>query len=330
MHAWKLKLRKALVAAGAALLATLGNTVLAADPWPVKQVTVVVPFVAGGTTDIVARLMAQKLGELWNQPVVVDNRAGAGGNIGAALVAKATPDGHTILMASGSILTVNPHIYKDMGFALKELAPVTNVASGPMVVAVNPAPGNPTTLKELITRAKARPGTLNFGSAGVGSQVHMAGENFANAAAIDIVHVPYKGEAAAYTDLMAGQVQVVVGNIGAVAPFATQGRLRALAVTSKERSAMLPDVPTASEAGMPGFENSGWFGFMVPAGTPPAVIEKIQRDTAKVLAMPDVKDKLAKAGMVPVGNTPTEFNAAINEEAKRWGDVVKNRNLKIQ
>ena len=329
MHAWTLTLRKALGVAAATVLAALPFTTHAADPWPAKQVTVVVPFVAGCTTDIVARIIGQKLGEMWGQPVVVDNRAGAGGNIGAALVAKAPADGHIILMTSGSIVTVNPHIYKDMGFQLKELAPITNVASGPMVVTV-PASQGPATLKDLIATAKAKPKSLNFGSAGVGSQVHMAGENFANAAGVDIVHVPYKGEAAAYTDLMSNQVQIVVGNIGAVAGFVTQGRLRALAVTSKERSAMLPDVPTANEAGMPGFENAGWFGFMAPAGTPPAVIEKIHRDTAKVLAMPDVKERLAKVGMVPIGNAPAEFGAAIDTELKRWGDVVRNRHLKVQ
>jgi tripartite-type tricarboxylate transporter receptor subunit TctC len=330
MHAWTRTLRKVFqVGIAGVVAATSAFTAHAAD-WPTKQVTIVVPFVAGGTTDIVARLMGQKLGEIWGQPVVVDNRAGAGGNIGSSLVAKATPDGHTLLMASGSILTVNPHIYKEMGFNLRDLAPVTNVASGPMVVAVAAGPQAPANLRDLISRAKAKPGAINFGSAGIGSQVHMAGENFANAAGIDIVHVPYKGEAAAYTDLMAGQVQVVVGNIGAVAGFVNQGRLKALAVTSKDRSAMLPDVPTANEAGMPGFENSGWFGFMAPAATPASVIEKIQRDTARVLAMPEVKEKLAGVGMVPVGNAPREFASAIDSESKRWAEVVKNRHLKVQ
>ena len=328
MDAWKLKRRTALAGTIAALLATLGSATFAQEPaYPTRQVTIVVPFVAGGTTDIVARLVGQKLSELWGQTVVVDNRSGAGGNIGAALVAKAPPDGHTILMTSGSIVTVNPHMYKDMPFAVRDLAPVTNVATGPMVVAVNAAQG-PGTLKELLDRARARPGTINFGSAGIGSQVHMAGENFANAAKIDIVHIPYKGEAAAYGDLMAGQLQLVVGNIGAVAGLVQQGRLRALAVTSKERSAMMPDVPTVSEAGIPGFENAGWFGFMVPAATPRPIVDKIQRDTARVLAMPDVKARLAGVGMVPVGNTPAEFTAAIDAESKRWAEVVRNRRLK--
>lgn len=329
MNAWTLKRRKVLGAGAAGLLAAFSFAAQAADAWPTRTVTVVVPFVAGGTTDIVARLVGQKLSQLWGQTVVIDNRGGAGGNIGAALVAKAQPDGNTLLMTSGSIVTVNPHIYKDMGFKVSDLVPITNVASGPMVVAVSASQG-PATLKDLIAQAKAKPGTLNFGSAGVGSQVHMAGENFANAAGIDIVHVPYKGEAAAYADLMGGQVQLVVGNIGAVAGFVNQGRLRALAVTSKERSPMLPNVPTCNEAGMPGFENAGWFGFMAPPGTPQAVIDKIQKDTARVLAMPDVKEQLAKIGMLPVGNSPAEFKSAIDTEYKRWGDVVKNRHLKVQ
>ena len=329
MNAWTPKRRNVLGAGFAGLLAAFSIAAQAADAWPTRPVTVVVPFVAGGTTDIVARLVGEKLGQLWGQPVIIDNRGGAGGNIGASLVAKAQPDGNTLLMTSGSIVTVNPHIYKDMGFKVSDLVPITNVASGPMVVAVS-ANNGPATLKDLIDQAKAKPGTLNFGSAGVGSQVHMAGENFANAAGIDIVHVPYKGEAAAYADLMGGQVQLVVGNIGAVAGFVNQGRLRALAVTSKERSPMLPNVPTCNEAGMPGFENTGWFGFMAPAGTPQAVIDKVQKDTARVLAMPDVKEKLAKIGMVPVGNSPGEFKTAIDVESKRWGDVVKNRHLKVQ
>ena len=328
MNAWTPKRRNVLGAGVAALLAAFSLAAHAADAWPSRPVTVVVPFVAGGTTDIVARLVGEKLGQLWGQPVIIDNRGGAGGNIGAAIAAKAQPDGNTLLMTSGSIVTVNPHIYKDMGFKVSDLVPITDVASGPMVVAV-PTNG-PTTLKDLIAQAKAKPGTLNFGSAGVGSQVHMAGENFANAAGIDIVHVPYKGEAAAYADLMGGQVQLVVGNIGAVAGFVNQGRLRALAVTSKERSPMLPNVPTCIEAGMPGFENTGWFGFMAPAGTPQAIVDKIQKDTARVLAMPDVKEKLAKIGMVPVGNSPAEFKTAIDAESKRWGEVVKNRHLKVQ
>lgn len=313
-----------------ALLSALPGPLLAAGPnWPTKPVTLVVPFTAGGTTDVIARLLGQKLGELWGQSVVIENRVGAGGNIGTAVVAKAPADGHTLLMASGSIFTVNPHLYRRLPFDPKEFAPVTKVASGPMLVVV-PAAYPAKTLQELIVRAKAAPRSVNFGSAGIGSQVHMAGENFANAAGIDLVHVPYKGEAAAYNDLMAGQVQVVVGNITAAGALVNGGRLRALAVTGKERSKLMPDVPTVSESGVPGFENSGWFGLMAPAATPRDVVTRIQADTAKVLATPEFRAKLADQGMVPIADTPEAFARAIDEESQKWAAVVRARKLSAE
>jgi len=244
-------------------------------------------------------------------------------------VAKAAPDGYTILVPSGSVLTVNPHLYRDMGFDVKkDLAAVTNVATGPMVVVVNPkVPAQ--TLQELVALAKAQPGTLNFGSAGQGSQVHMAGERFASAAGIQITHVPYKGEALAYNDLVGGQIQMVVGNIAAASAFVNGGQLRALAVTSKERSKMLPNVPTASESGLSGLEMTGWFGLMVPAGTPKDVIDKIYADVASVLKDPDMQAKLAAQGMTPVANTPEQFTRQIADELQQWGTIVKTRNLQV-
>jgi len=245
--------RRAIIMASVIGVLALASTTLAsaATAFPTKSVTLIVPFTAGGTTDIVGRLVAQKLTQMWGQSVVVDNRPGAGGNIGGALVAKAAPDGYTILLTSGSVVTVNPYLYREMGFDVKkDLAAVTNIATGPMVVVVNPkVPAN--SLKELIALARAQPGKLNFGSAGQGSQVHMAGESFADAAGIQVQHVPYKGEALAYNDLIGGQIQLVVGNIAAASAFVNSGQLRALAVTSKERSKMLPDVPTANESGLP-------------------------------------------------------------------------------
>lgn len=299
----------------------------AQDKWPTRPVTFIVPFSAGGTTDIVARLVGAKLQQMWGQPVVIEDRPGAGGNIGAGVVAKAQPDGYTLLVPSGSILTVNPHIYKDMGFdPQKDLVPITNLASGPMIVVVNPnVPAR--NLRELIALAKKEPGQLNFGSAGIGSQVHMAGEGFADAAGIDIKHIPYKGEALGLNDLMGGQVQLMVGNIAAASGFVKSGKLRALAVTSRQRSPMAPDVPTADEAGLTGFESVGWFGLMAPAGTPRAIIDKIQADTAKALQDPEVKAALAKQGMEPVGNKPEEMARAIAEESKKWARVVANRHL---
>ncbi len=294
--------------------------------WPVKPVRMVVPFAAGGTTDVVARMIGQKLALLWGQSVLIDNRAGAGGNVGADMVAKSPNDGYTVLMASGSI-TINPHLYKSMPFdTKKDLQAITNVASGPMLLVV-PESSPVKNVKELIALAKSQPGKINFGSAGVGSQVHLASENFADAAGIAITHVPYKGEAPAYTDLIGNQVQMMVGNFAAASALLGNGRLRALAVTGKQRSARLPDVPTVAESGLPGFENTGWFGLFAPAGTPPAIVAKIQRDTAKVLADPETRAQLDNLGISPVGNATADFISAMDQELSRWGVVVKNRGL---
>ena len=299
----------------------------AAAAWPTRSVTFIVPFTAGGTTDIVARLVAQKLTQMWGQSVVVDNRPGAGGNIGGAAVAKAAPDGYTVLLASGSVV-INPNLTKDVGFDVKkDLTAVTNIATGPMVVVVNPkVPAN--SLKELVSLAKAEPGKLNFGSAGQGSQVHMAGESFADAAGIEIQHVPYKGEALAYNDLIGGQIQLVVGNIAAASQFVNAGQARALAVTSKERSKMLPNVPTATEAGLP-MDMGGWFGVLVPAGTPKDIVDKIYTDIGVVLKDPDTLAKLAAQGMTPVGSSPEQFTKQIADELQKWSAIAKSRKLAV-
>lgn len=298
----------------------------AQERWPTKPVRMIVPFAAGGSTDVLARLLGQKLSVRWGQPVVIENKAGAGGNLGADAVAKSAPDGYTLLMASGSI-TINPHIYKRMPFdTKKDLVPITNVASGPMLVVV-PDASSVKTISDLIALAKAKPGSINFGSAGIGSQVHLAGENFANAAGIEITHVPYKGEAVAYNDLIASQIQMMVGNFAAASALLGPGRLRALAVTSKERAQQLPEIPTVTESGLPGFENTGWFGLLAPAGTSVDIIAKVQRDTAAVMAETDTKARLYVQGMTPVANSSAEFSAAMNAEAERWAAVVKNRKL---
>jgi tripartite-type tricarboxylate transporter receptor subunit TctC len=310
-----------------ALAMPLAQPAAAQPAWPARQVRIIVPFTAGGTTDVVARVVGQKLSEVWGHAVVIENRAGAGGNVGAEVVAKSPPDGYSILMASGSIFTVNPHMYKKLPFDPdRDFIPVTNVATGPMLVVVNPRlPVK--NIKELIALAKAKPGELNFGSAGVGSQVHMGGESLASAAGVDIIHVPYKGEALGYNDLVAGQIQLMVGNIAAAAAFVPSGKLRALAVTGKTRSKMLPDVPTVAESGLPGFDNTGWFGFMLPAGTPREVVEKIQQDTAKVLDTAEMRGRLFVQGMTPVGNSSEAFAKEIREESVKWAKVVKDRKL---
>jgi tripartite-type tricarboxylate transporter receptor subunit TctC len=311
-----------------AAVTCMAASTLYAQNYPARPVRIVVPFSPGGATDIVTRIVAQRLNEVWSQTVVVDNRAGAGGNIGGEIVAKAPPDGHTLLMTSGSIVTANPHMYRKMPFNPDvELAAVTNVASGPQAVVVHA--GFPAkTLQELISMAKAKPKSINFGSAGIGTQTHLAAENFVSAAGIDVTHVPYKGEGPALTDLVGGQIQFVTPNLSAAIGFVQQGKLRALAVTSKERSKQLPNVPSVAET-LPGFENLGWFGFMVPRGTSSSVIASIHRDTAKVLQLPEVRGRFEQLGMEPVGNTPGEFARAIKEESVRWAKIIAARKLYV-
>ena len=308
--------------------ASLTAASAAAPYYPGKSVRVIVPFAAGGATDIVARVVAQKLGETWGQQVVVDNRAGAGGNIGGELAAKSTPDGYTLFMTSGSIITANQHIYKKMPFdPAKDLVPVINVANGPQVLIVTPT-FPPKTVKELIALAKAHPREISYGSAGFGSQTHLAAENFLYAAKIEIVHIPYKGEAPAIVDTMAGQVPFSTPNLAAAINYVQQKKLRALGVTSKQRSPQLPDVPAVAET-VPGFENLGWFGFVVPTGTPKDVIDKIYRDTAKALEAPDIKSRFDGLGMAPVGSNPAEFGKYIREETERWAKIVRERKLQV-
>jgi tripartite-type tricarboxylate transporter receptor subunit TctC len=318
---------KAGLIAAACLLAA--STAFAADVYPVRPVRIIVPFAPGGATDIVARLVGQKLNEGWGQPVVVDNRAGAGGNIGGDIAAKSNPDGYTLFMTSGSIVTANQHMYAKMPFSPeKDLVAVTNVASGPQAIVVNPS--NPAkTLKEFIAMAKAKPKSMTFGSAGVGTQTHLAAENFIYASGIDVTHVPYKGEGPAVSDLVGGQIQFVTPNLSAAIAFVNTGKLRALAVTSKERSAQLPNVPAVAET-LPGFENLGWFGFMVPTGTPKAVIAKVHADTVKALANADLRKRITEIGMTTVGNTSEEFAKDIKAESERWAKIIKERNLQVK
>lgn len=318
---------KAGMIAAACMLAA--STAFAADAYPNRPVRIIVPFAPGGATDIVARLVGQKLNEGWGQPVVVDNRAGAGGNIGGDIAAKSNPDGYTLFMTSGSIVTANQHMYAKMPFSPeKDLVAITNVASGPQAIVVNPS--NPAkTLKEFIAMAKAKPKSMTFGSAGVGTQTHLAAENFIYASGIDVTHVPYKGEGPAVSDLVGGQIQFVTPNLSAAIAFVNTGKLRALAVTSKERSAQLPNVPAVAET-LPGFENLGWFGFMAPTGTPKSVISTVHADTVKALGSADLRKRITEIGMVTVGNTPEEFAKDIKAESARWAKIIKERNLQVK
>jgi tripartite-type tricarboxylate transporter receptor subunit TctC len=312
----------------AAAVIFLAAPAIHAQNYPVKPVRIIVPLAPGGATDIVTRIVGQKLNELWGQTIVVDNRAGAGGNIGGELAAKAPPDGYTLFMTSGSIVTANQHVYKRMPFnPEKDLVAITNCASGPQVVVVHPSlPAK--NVKQLIALAKAKPGSITFGSAGFATQTHLAAENFLYTAGIDAVHAPYKGEGPALVDLVSGQIQLLTPNLSAAIGFIKSGRIRALGVTSLKRAPQVPDVPAVAES-LPGFENVGWFGLMAPAGTPKAVLDKVHGDTVKVLASPDVRRRFDEIGMAPVGNTPAEFTKAIREESQRWAKIVRERKLEV-
>ncbi|MGQ0749935.1 MAG: Bug family tripartite tricarboxylate transporter substrate binding protein [Betaproteobacteria bacterium] len=312
----------------AAIVLAMAATGAAAQSYPAKAVRIIVPFSPGGATDIVTRILAQKLTDSWGQTIVVDNRAGAGGNIGADLAAKASPDGYTLFMPSGSVMTANQHIYRKLSFnAERDFIAITNVASGPQIVAVtNTMPVK--TLKDLIALAKARPRDITFGSAGFGTQTHLAAENFLYSAKIEATHIPYKGEGPALADLAGGQIQLLTPNLSAATTFLTSGKIRALAVTSRERAPQLPNVPAVAEF-VPGFENLGWFGLVAPAGTPAAIVKKVHADTVKALQSADVRKRFSELGMVPVGNTPEEFAKAMKEETMRWAKVVRERKLQL-
>lgn len=309
------------VAAACSAVVLLQSTAWAEDAYPNQPVRLIVPFTAGGSTDVLARAVGQALGTLWKQSVVIDNRPGAGGMIAAEVEAKSAPDGYTLMLASGSMFTVNQYIYKHIPYSAKDFSFITTVASNPMVVAV--APSLPVSnVKELIAYGKTQHPKLNFGSAGIGSQVHMADEAFAGAAGMPIVHVPYKGEVLALNDLMANRVQVVLPNIAAALPFMKGKTIKVLAVTGAHRSSAWPDIPTVSEAGLPGFNVIGWFALVAPAGTPAAVVSKIQQDTVKVLAEPEVRHRLSILGMDPVGDTPQQLQNRIATESAKWQKIV--------
>lgn len=299
-----------------------------AQSWPTKPIKLVIPFAAGGTTDILGRLLAQQLTKDLGQNVIVENKGGAGGNIAAEFVAQSPADGYTIMLASGSMLTVNPNLYKKLpvNYA-KDFVYITNVASGPMLLSVStklPVKN----FGEFIVYAKTK--DLNFGSAGIGSQVHMAGENLTYAANIPATHVPYKGESAAINDLVSGQIDFMVGNLTAATGFAKNGQIKPLAVTSAKRVKQLPDVATVAEAGIPGFESTGWFGLVAPANTPKAITEKIYDATVKAVSSEAMKKSLDLNGLTAVVNNQKDFEAQVKSESASWEKVIKGRNISTQ
>jgi tripartite-type tricarboxylate transporter receptor subunit TctC len=301
----------------------------AAQGFPTKPVRMVIPFAAGGALDVTGRLIGQKLTELWGQQVVIDNRTGAGGNIGGDAVAKAAPDGHTLLLGTTGLLTINQSLYPTMPFdPAKDLAPVTMVGTLPNLMVVPPS--LPVAgVQEFIAYAKARPGQLFFASPGVGSGIHLSGELFKQMAGIELTHTPYRGSAPALNDLMTGQVQVMFDNIPSALPLARDGRLKALAVTSPGRAAAIPELPTVAEAGLPGYETVSWFAMMAPAQTPPAILARLNTDITGVLGQADVKQRLADLGLTAEPGTAEALARFLAAETAKWSAVVKKANIKL-
>ena len=300
-----------------------------AQPYPSKPIKIIVPFAVGGIADTFARVIGQKVSDAWGQPVVVENKPGAGGNIGADLVAKSPPDGYTVVMGALSTHAVNPSLYAKMPYdAQKDFAPITRVAITPNVLVVNAAL-RVNSVKELIAYAKAHPGQLSFGSGSTGSAGHLAGELLKVDAGIDMVHIPYKGAAPAMQALLAGDTQLMFDNLANAMAQVKAGKLRALAVTTAERSKLAPDLPTMAEAGVPGFDISTWFGLFAPAGTPADVIAKWNGDVVRILESPDVRERLLAQGAEPAPDSAADFGRFVASELAKYARIVKASGAKV-
>ena len=317
------------LAAVAALAAAPFSTAFAQDAWPTRAITIIVPFSAGGTTDIVARFAGQALSQELGQPVIIDNRPGAGGNIGAQAVARAPADGYTLVMGTVGTHAINPSLYKKMPYDhIKDFAPISRVTAVPNVLIANPSQPYKT-VKELIAYGKANPDKLTFASSGSGTSIHLAGELFKSMTGITMQHIPYKGSSPALTDLMAGQTNVMFDNLPSAIQFIKAGKLRPIAVTTIKRAPQFPDLPTIDEAGVPGFDASSWFGLLAPANTPPAVIKRIDDALIKAMATTDLKKKIIEQGGEPIAETPDKFAAFIQTETVKWAKVVKESGASV-
>ena len=320
MNAW--------ILAGVLLAAALAPPCAAAQGYPTKAIRMIVPFPPGGPNDILGRVVAQKLTEQLGQQVVIDNRGGAGGTIGAELAARAVPDGYTLLLGGTASLSINPGLHRKLPYdPLKDFAPVSLVGTAPSILVTHPSlPVK--AVRDVIALARAKPGQLNFASAGIGTPPHLAGELFKSMAGVDMVHVPYKGGGPALVDLIAGQVNMYFSGISAALPLVKDGKLRGIAVTSAKRTALMPDTPTIAESGLPGYEVGNWYAIVAPAATPKAIVMRLNHEIVTALAVQDVKKRFVELAADPVGSTPEELLKYNRGEIAKWARVIKSAGIK--
>lgn len=302
----------------------------AATAFPTKPIRIIVAYTPAGTTDILARAIGQKMSETWNQPVIVDNRAGAAGNIGTEVAARATADGHTLLMGTAGTHGINVSLYRKLSWhPVNDFAPVSLSAMVPNIMVVNnslPVKN----VREFVAHVKANPGKLSYGSPGNGSTAHLSMELFKSMTGSTIVHIPYKGSAGVLTDVMGGQIAVTIDNMPPYIPQVKSGKIRALAVSTNKRSSAMPDLPTIAEAGVPGYEAGAWFGLLAPAGTPKAIVAQLSAESARIIKLPDVSKRVSELGAEPVGSTPEQFGELIKTEIAKWAKVIKDANVELQ
>ena len=317
------------VMSGCTALAAAGS-VFAADVYPARPIRIIVAYTPAGTTDILARIIGQKMTESWGQPVIVENRPGAAGNIGTELAAKSTPDGYTLLMGTAGTHGINVNLYRNLNWhSLRSFAPISLVAMVPNIMVVNNAVPVKN-VKELIAYAKANPGKINYGSPGNGSTAHLSMELFKAMTGTNMAHIPYKGSAGVLADVMGGQISVTIDNMPVYLPQVKAGKIRALAVSPAKRSSAAPELPTIAESGVPGYDSGAWFGLLAPAGTPKDIVDRLATETQRILKLPDIAERISGLGAEVVGGTPAQFAAHIKSEIAKWAKVIKDANVELQ